>query len=156
VLACGLPADGIDVSVPVILADSVFPGLLHRLRHPIHPFDCHSPNRSLILVPADPLSLLHPFAGRADPRPQTNVKEIVSDVLQKTTLPTRNRCFAYRQGRIGPHIGSYQNFPESIFSLPVFASFFVSLLFMMMIPLEVPSCSEDNRLAAAVFNGRWP
>jgi hypothetical protein len=32
-----------------------------------------------------PFRLLHPFTGGADPRPQTNVKEIVSDVLQKTT-----------------------------------------------------------------------
>jgi hypothetical protein len=150
-LPCGLPADGIDVAVPVILADSAFPGLLPRLRHPVLPFDRHSPNRSLILVPVDPHSLLHPFAGGADPRPQTNVKEIVSDVLQKTTLPTRNRRFAYRQGRIGPHIGSYQNFPESIFSLPFFASFFVSLLFMMIIPLQVPSFSEKNLLSVAVF-----
>ncbi len=31
------------------------------------------------------LLCLHPFTGGADPRPQTNVKEIVSDVLQKTT-----------------------------------------------------------------------
>ena len=31
---------------------------------------------------------LHPFTGRAGPCPQTNVKEIVSDVLQKTTVLT--------------------------------------------------------------------
>jgi hypothetical protein len=44
------------------------------------PFGC---SLVFLILPAH-LSRLHPFAGGANPRPQTDVKEIVSDVLQKT------------------------------------------------------------------------
>jgi len=54
-------------------------------------------------------------------------------VLQKTTLLTRNRQVSLRQGRIGPHIGSYQYFPASIFSLPFLTSFFSSSFFFLKV-----------------------
>jgi hypothetical protein len=79
-------------------------------------------------VPLDRLaSLLNPFVDENESTPLNGTNEI-GCASSGDRLPSP--LFRRGYGRIGPHMGSTQNFPVSIFSGPFFASFFVSFFFM--------------------------
>jgi hypothetical protein len=86
-------------------------------------------------------SFLNPFINENESMPLNGTDEIVSDAAsgdRVASIPFRRGY-----GRIGPHMGSTQNFPVSIFSGPFFASFFVS--FFIMAVSSFASCRFVRR-----------
>jgi hypothetical protein len=72
-------------------------------------------------------SLLNPFIDDNESTPLNGADEIrCASSGDRLASPPFQRDY----GRIGPHMGSTQYFPLSIFSWPFFASFFVSFFLM--------------------------
>jgi len=77
--------------------------------------------------PARLASLLNPFIDENESTPLNGANKIrCASSGDRLTSPLFRRGY----GRTGPHMGSTQYFPLSIFSGPFFASFFVSFFLM--------------------------